>query len=783
MGRFGDQNTLLASQAIVKTPGAPRPSTPKLYSFDEDGSYGLDATPYPYGDDDVSYMSLEATRSPPRSASETFLPRRGGTSRFVQRSGALPLGAITVDIRKGGRAVKRVVPARAAILNAFRAPPAVTNSFARMSLEDPRGESASFASADRSADRSLARASPPRRSLIDVVIPPTVSEVERRRSVDSATFVRDTRPLPARSSMRVEVAAVRTSVDPDAPGWPQGGPGGGKATPEEVSALRQAGAPPDRPGGGPGAAPPARVGAKAAIGRREHKCNPALLIHCGGTRLPAPELLGDGQTWSQTPRVEPSLVGLPAYEGWPRPGPTPAWCLSLFALSYLHGKDAVDLHKLVGPPTAADARSLGCRDLEPVVQALRRLQQDGHLPTDPSTRLHFSCDELQEYLASEDGQGRAARTRPQWATLLETPTLLVVALRRGRRVAKLGPWSPDWLSDELVYGSLLDLRSQRLAELAAHLERAEHELDPALRNRAQRRRTFYNEGMRLKDATQVSCMVHAQHARAREAARRANAANRSFDERRHEESRTQHADAVRRRRQLENLLTRTDEKNMATIGRQLAEATLRIDQCAANAAFARAKADASAKRYRAPAPVGPLDKLPVELDPQMHHLVAVDEPYSYHGDMVDARSSTQSAYREPDVSVFRNRDGTWHEAGALRSSASIGHELSTAEHVLHSLQAPAPALPRPGGPEPRDDAGTYTVPYTGPLAVEDWSWMNEDAPPKSQTGPRHALQRMPPHAHGSLDAPEQRTYFAPRQHLKVLAGYWPGLGTPHKSLT
>ena len=103
-----------------------------------------------------------------------------------------------------------------------------------------------------------------------------------------------------------------------------------------------------------------------------------------------------------------------------------------------------------------------------MVQALRRLQRDGHLPTDASTRLHFSRDELSTYLESEDGQSRAARTRLQWAKLLEAPTLLVVALRRGRRVAQLGPRSPDYLSEDDVYASLADLRSRRLAEMAAH---------------------------------------------------------------------------------------------------------------------------------------------------------------------------------------------------------------------------------------------------------------------------------------------------------------------------
>ena len=47
---------MIATKPIVKHsgPGAYRPRTPSLYAFDEDGSYGLDATPYPYGDDDRS---------------------------------------------------------------------------------------------------------------------------------------------------------------------------------------------------------------------------------------------------------------------------------------------------------------------------------------------------------------------------------------------------------------------------------------------------------------------------------------------------------------------------------------------------------------------------------------------------------------------------------------------------------------------------------------------------------------------------------------------------------
>ena len=108
-----------------------------------------------------------------------------------------------------------------------------------------------------------------------------------------------------------------------------------------------------------------------------------------------------------------------------------------------------------------------------------------------------------------------------------------------------------------------------------------------------------------------------------------------------------------------------------------------------------------------------------------------------------------------------------------------------AEHILHSLQKEPDALPRPGGPQPLDDAGSYTRPYKGPIVKEDWAGMtygNTEAE-KSQVGPRHPLNRMPPFAHGALDAKGQRTYFAPRPHLRKRAGYWPGLGTPHKTLS
>ena len=85
---------MIATKPIVKHsgPGAYRPRTPSLYAFDEDGSYGLDATPYPYGDDDRSYGSLEASGpADPWTQTDPALPRRGPQQKVVRRGGALPL--------------------------------------------------------------------------------------------------------------------------------------------------------------------------------------------------------------------------------------------------------------------------------------------------------------------------------------------------------------------------------------------------------------------------------------------------------------------------------------------------------------------------------------------------------------------------------------------------------------------------------------------------------------------------------------------------------------------
>ena len=206
-----------------------------------------------------------------------------------------------------------------------------------------------------------------------------------------------------------------------------------------------------------------------------------------------------------------------------------------------------------------------------------------------------------------------------------------------------------------MYASLADLRSRRLAEMDGFLANRDRDLDPELLNRAQRRRCGYKESMRLKDKTQHARMVHAHHARRRDAARRANIANRNFDERRYEASRDAYAAAIQQAEHLETLVAAADDKARGELMRKLSEATRRrAEQSAAQVAFASAKAEASLKRYKAPPPIGPTEKIPIELDPFMHDLVAVDQPHSYHGDMVEARSSTASQ--------------TYRDAGAPRSA-------------------------------------------------------------------------------------------------------------------
>ena len=156
---------MIATKPIVKHsgPGAYRPRTPSLYAFDEDGSYGLDATPYPYGDDDRSYGSLEASGpADPWTQTDPALPRRGPQQKVVRRGGALPLGAITVDVRKGGRAVTRVVPEREIVLAAFRtSAPLGQRSSVQMSFEEPR----SMSSVTSFEDRSLLRTRSPTKSV------------------------------------------------------------------------------------------------------------------------------------------------------------------------------------------------------------------------------------------------------------------------------------------------------------------------------------------------------------------------------------------------------------------------------------------------------------------------------------------------------------------------------------------------------------------------------------------------------------------------------------------
>ena len=230
---------MIATKPIVKHsgPGAYRPRTPSLYAFDEDGSYGLDATPYPYGDDDRSYGSLEASGpADPWTQTDPALPRRGPQQKVVRRGGTLPLGAITVDVRKGGREVTRVVPEREIVLAAFRtSAPLGQRSSVQMSFEEPR----SMSSVTSFEDRSLLRTRSPTKSVR--VPSPSVYPTANVESLGGSGDRRAT-------DRRIMTAdrAVRTSIqESDAPAstdvylpLPGGGAGGGGSTPEEAQALQ-----------------------------------------------------------------------------------------------------------------------------------------------------------------------------------------------------------------------------------------------------------------------------------------------------------------------------------------------------------------------------------------------------------------------------------------------------------------------------------------------------------------------------------------------------------------
>ena len=248
---------------------------------------------------------------------------------MVRRGGALPLGAITVDVRKGGRAVTRVVPEREVVLAAFRtSAPLGQRSSVQMSFEEPRSMSSVTSFEDRSPLRTR---SPPKQTR---VMSPSVYPTANVESVMGSGDRRAT-------DRRIMTAdrAVRTSIqESDAPASTDvylplqgGGGGGGRPTPEEAQALQQAGVPPIRYEENP-PVPSLRIGAKAAIGRREHQCNPSLLIHCGDAAVTlGKHALGDALGWSHTPRVEPSPVGLPAQPVLAPTGPHAAWCLTCSA--------------------------------------------------------------------------------------------------------------------------------------------------------------------------------------------------------------------------------------------------------------------------------------------------------------------------------------------------------------------------------------------------------------------------------------------------------------------
>ena len=315
---------------------------------------------------------------------------------------------------------------------------------------------------------------------------------------------------------------------------------------------------------------------------------PGLVNACGGHRLPAPKLLPDGSGWSTEVQWEYLPIEAPRFGGWPRSKATPSWMRYFFALTYLHrygwnglsgaldstgalGSDRDDKVR-VRPtsPSVLGARAapgeselveLGSQrvapeSFEPIVQALRRLQRDGHLPTDPTCRLHFSAADAADYLRGP-GLARFVGTRRSWWSLLtkaDRRTLIVVALRRGTRTTAIGPRSPDWLSEETTYATTLPLRRRRLLEHDAKLRADEARLrveDPEMSGLLRTQRHLSNKGlygttMRLVDAREMDRRTHATNARAKTARLAATRATAALAEKLDREARAE-AELERRR--------------------------------------------------------------------------------------------------------------------------------------------------------------------------------------------------------------------------------------------
>ena len=294
--------------------------------------------------------------------------------------------------------------------------------------------------------------------------------------------------------------------------------------------------------------------------RRTFLGNAGLLQACGGHRLPAPKLLEDGTGWSTEVTWEYRPLSAPQFLNWPNSKRTPPWCLYMFALTYLHryGWNRLDetggldedpkVRVRPASPSGLGGRcapgerelfelgekEVADEDVEPVIQALRRLQREGHLATDHGTRLHFTAGEAGEWLRGP-GLKRFVQTRDRWWRLLASApsrALIVTHLRRAARTVSLGPRSPDFLSEETTYATTLKLRKRRLAAHRRALDEGLHKLaedDPAMALAVDRRsllrdKNHYSKHVRRIDEREIWRRAHAQHARAsaaRGAARRA----------------------------------------------------------------------------------------------------------------------------------------------------------------------------------------------------------------------------------------------------------------------
>ena len=356
--------------------------------------------------------------------------------------------------------------------------------------------------------------------------------------------------------------------------------------------------------------------------------------------------------------------------------------------------------------------------------SLRRLQWTATSRRIPR-RASFFLQRAQAYLGSEAGLGRAARTRPQWAKLLETPTL------PSWRSGEGGEW-PSWGRGHpatcRAYASLADLRSRRLAEMDKFLANRDRDLDPELLNRASGAGRLQTV-MRLKDKTQHARMVHA-HAR-RRAARRANIANRT-DEAVRGEPAARGGDTEAERR----ALVRGRRQGARGVDAETIRGDAPREQSAPRWPLPL-QAEASLKRYKAPPPIGPTEKSRSSSTRCMTW--SVDQPYSYHG--------------------------TWskQQLGGLKLTGPEAAVRGFDQPRAQSSGTHPPASRRPEAlptrrTQPLDD-GKHAAPLgtrrEGGLGGMTWQrrWRTR----KVQVGPRPPLATGPTPAHGATPGGQRRT--------------------------